>query len=58
MITLGPSQRNHIYEALIGNVNNVINEEGVVVHTRRDGLTDLVITGLVDPKAALSYLED
>lgn len=58
LITLGPQQRNHIYEALIGNVNNVISEEGVVVHTRREGLVDLVVSGLVDPKAALSYLEE
>ena len=57
MITLGPAQRNEVYEALIGNVNNIINEDGVIVHTRREGLTDLVTTGLVDPKAALSYLE-
>lgn len=57
LITLGPAQRNEIYEALIGNVNNVINEEGVVVHTRREGLVDLIISGLVDPKAAMSYLE-
>ncbi len=58
LITLGPAQRNHIYEALIGNVNKVIHENGVIVHTRREGLVDLVVTGLVDPKAALSYLEE
>ncbi|MGB4057356.1 MAG: ATPase, T2SS/T4P/T4SS family [Alphaproteobacteria bacterium] len=58
LITLGPSQRNHIYEALIGNVNNVIHQDGVVVHTRREGLVDLVLSGLVDPKSALSYLEE
>ncbi len=58
LITLGPGQRNEIYEALIGNVNNVINEDGIVVHTRREGLVDLVVSGLIDPKAALSYLEE
>lgn len=58
LITLGPAQRNHIYEALIGNVTKVTTEEGVVVHTRKEGLIDLVSNGLVDPKAALSYLED
>lgn len=58
MITVGPAQRNEIYEALIGNVNKIINEEGVIVHTRREGLVDLVLSGLVDPKSALSYLED
>ncbi|MCB1562018.1 MAG: Flp pilus assembly complex ATPase component TadA [Alphaproteobacteria bacterium] len=58
LITLGPGQRNEIYEALIGNVHTVLKEEGVLVHTRREGLADLVTSGLVDPKAALSYLED
>ncbi len=58
LITLGPAQRNEIYEALIKNVNDIIHEEGVIVHTRRDGLVELIRSGLVDPKAALSYLED
>lgn len=58
LITLGPSHRNKIYEALIGNVNDILHEEGIVVHTRREGLVDLVLTGLVDPKSALSYLEE
>ena len=58
IITLGPAQRNEVYEALMSNVNNIMNEDGVVVHTRREGLVDLVLSGLVDPKAALSYLEE
>ncbi len=58
LIALGPGQRNAIYEALIRNVNDIIREEGVIVHTRREGLIDLIKTGLVDPKAALSYLEE
>lgn len=58
MITLGPGQRNEIYQALIRNVNDMVHEEGVIVHTRRDGLVDLVLSGLIDPKAALSYLEE
>jgi general secretion pathway protein E len=58
MITVGPAQRNGIYESLITNVNNVLGEDGVVVHTRREGLVDLVLSGLVDPNAALSYLEE
>lgn len=57
LITLGPSQRNAVYEALMKNVNDIIHEDGVIVHTRRDGLIDLIKSGLVDPKAALSYLE-
>lgn len=58
IITLGPAERNNIYESLIGNVNNVLKEDGVIVHTRREGLVDLVTSGLVDPQAALSYLEE
>ncbi|MCB9991953.1 MAG: Flp pilus assembly complex ATPase component TadA [Rhodospirillales bacterium] len=58
MISLGPGQRNHVYEALMRNVNDIVHEEGVSVHTRREGLVDLVLSGLVDPKAALSHLED
>lgn len=58
LITLGPAQRNHIYEALIKNVNDMIGKEGVIVHTRKEGLIDLIKSGLIDPKAALSYLEE
>lgn len=58
LIALGPGQRNSIYEALISNVNNITKEEGVIVHTRREGLVDLVLSGLIDPKSALSYLEE
>jgi len=57
MITLGPADRDKIYKALMHNVNDIIHEEGVVVHTRRSGLIDLVINGLVDPKSAINYLE-
>ncbi len=58
LITLGPAQRNDIYEALIGNVNDIRHQEGVIIHSRREGLIDLVLSGLVDPKSALNYLED
>lgn len=58
MITKGPAERNEIYEALMGNVNAVMKEDGVISHTRRDGLVDLVYSGLIDPKAALMYLEE
>ncbi len=57
MITLGPGDRDKIYKALMQNVNDVVQQEGVVVHTRRSGLIDLVVNGLVDPKSALNYLE-
>jgi|GEM_PF-184827 len=58
MITVGPAERNDIYEALLGNVNDVLKQKDVIVHTRKEGLIDLVTSGLVDPKSALSYLED
>lgn len=58
IITVGPGQRNEIYEALMSNVNTVMHEDGVVSFTRREGLVDLVTSGLVDPRAGLSYLED
>lgn len=57
MITLGPADRDNIYKALMHNVNDILQEDGVVVHTRRSGLIDLVVNGLVDPKSALNYLE-
>lgn len=58
LITLGPGQRNSVYEALTKNVNSIVGEDGVLVHTRREGLVDLVLSGLVDPRAAMSYLEE
>ncbi len=58
MIMLGPGQRNDVYEALMKNVNGIRNLDGVAIHTRREGLVDLVLSGLVDPKAAISYLEE
>lgn len=57
LINSGPAHRNGIYETLIRNVNDIIHEDGVVVHSRRDGLVDLVRSGLVDPRSALTYLE-
>lgn len=58
MITLGPGQRNDIYDALMTNVNTISHQDGVIVSTRHDGLIDLVVSGLVDPKSAISYLEE
>jgi type II secretory ATPase GspE/PulE/Tfp pilus assembly ATPase PilB-like protein len=58
MIALGPGARNDVYEALMVNVNGIIGLDGITVNTRREGLVDLVVTGQVDPKSAVSYLED
>lgn len=58
LLTMGPGQRNEVYEAMINNINTLPEQEGVIVHTRREGLIDLVISGMVDPRAALSYIEE
>jgi type II secretory ATPase GspE/PulE/Tfp pilus assembly ATPase PilB-like protein len=58
LLTTGPGQRNNIYECLMGNINHLPDEDGVIVHTRKEGLTDLILSGLVDPTAGLSYLEE
>jgi len=58
LLTSGPAQRNSVYETLINNVNNLPQEDGVIVYTRREGLIDLVLSGMVDPISAISYLED
>ncbi len=57
LITPGPAERDKIYRALMSNVNEIIDQEGVIVHSRKEGLIDLVQSGLVDPKSAISYLE-
>ncbi len=57
MITLGPSERNDIYQSLSKNVNSVVDKQGIDVFNRREGLIDLVLSGLVDPKSAVHYLE-
>lgn len=58
IITLGPQERNKIYEALIKNVNKLRDEDGVVIHSRKEGLIDLVTDGLLDPRSAITYLEE
>lgn len=57
LITLGPAERNNVYNALMKNVNDLTHMDGVIVHSRKNGLIDLVTSGLVDPKSALTYLE-
>ncbi len=57
LLTSGAGQRNAVYECLLSNLNKLPEEEGIVVHTRREGLIDLVVTGMIDPIAAISYLE-
>lgn len=57
MITLGPSERNNVYKALMKNVNTVVDQDGIELFNRREGLIDLVVSGLIDPKSAVYYLE-
>ena len=57
LITPGPAERDKIYKALMSNVNEILDEKGVIVHSRKEGLIDLVTGGFVDPKSAVSYLE-
>ena len=57
LITPGPAERDKIYRALMTNVNDILQQDGVIVHSRKEGLIDLVQTGFVDPKSAVSYLE-
>jgi type II secretory ATPase GspE/PulE/Tfp pilus assembly ATPase PilB-like protein len=58
MLTTGPSKRAGVYNALMSNLNAVVHEDGVMLHTRREGLINLVHDGLVDPRSALTYVED
>lgn len=58
LLTSAAGNRNDIYKAMLTNVNDIPQQDGVIVHTRREGLVDLIITGMVDPQAALSYMEE
>lgn len=58
MITTPVGLRNPIYEALMENVNLITEQDGVVFHSRREGVIDLIRSGLVDPRSALTYLEE
>jgi type II secretory ATPase GspE/PulE/Tfp pilus assembly ATPase PilB-like protein len=58
MITSAVNERDGIYHALMGNVNDITKEDGVVFHSRREGITDLMHSGLVDPRIALLHVED
>ncbi len=57
MISLGPSERNRVFNALMSNVNEMVDMDGVRSYTRQEGLLDLVVTGQVDPLSAISYLD-
>lgn len=58
LITAPVSERDGIYNALLENVNDVIRQDGVIFHSRREGITDLMITGMIDPRVAVLHLEE
>ena len=58
LITSAVNERDGIYNALMGNVNDVTTEDGVIFHSRREGIIDLMNSGLVDPRIALLHVED
>lgn len=58
LITAPISDRNGLYKALRENVNDVLHEDGIIFHSRRDGVIDLMLSGLVDPRAGLLYIDE
>lgn len=58
LITAPVSERDEIYGALLNNVNAVVGQDGVIFHSRREGITDLMITGMIDPRVAVLHLEE
>lgn len=58
LITSHVSQRDGIYHAMMHNVNDIIVEDGVIFHSRREGITDLMLSGLVDPRIAILHVEE
>jgi type II secretory ATPase GspE/PulE/Tfp pilus assembly ATPase PilB-like protein len=58
LVTSPVNERDGIYEALMGNVNNITKEPGVIFHSRREGIVDLMLSGLVDPRVSLLHVED
>ncbi len=58
LITSAVNERDGIYHALMGNVNDITKEPGVIFHSRKEGIVDLMNSGLVDPRVALLHVED
>lgn len=58
LITAPVSERNGIYKALRQNVNDVLGEPGVIFRSRRDGVIELMTSGLIDPRAAMLYMDE
>lgn len=58
LVTSAVNERDGIYHAMMGNVNDMTKEPGVVFHSRKEGIVDLMSSGLVDPRVALLHVED
>lgn len=58
LITSAVSERDDIYQALMNNVNDITHDKGVIFHSRREGIIDLMKSGMVDPRVAILHVED
>jgi general secretion pathway protein E len=58
IITTPIGHRDGIFKALLGNVNDVVQEDGVIFYSRREGIVDLLKNGLIDPRSAVHHLDD
>lgn len=58
LITSHVSQRDGIYHAMMNNVNDITKEDGVIFHSRREGIIDLMLSGQVDPRVAILHVEE
>lgn len=58
LITSSSNQRTPIFQSLLSNVSEIVDQEGVIFHSRKEGLQDLVREGLIDPKSALGFIEE
>ncbi len=58
LITSSPGKRDPVFKALLTNVSEVVECDGVIFHSRKEGLQDLVREGLVDPKSAIGFIEE
>lgn len=58
LITAPISERNGIYKALRENVNDALGQPGVIFHSRREGVVDMIVNGVIDPRAGILYLDE
>jgi hypothetical protein len=58
LVTSATGRRDPIFQALLRNVNELADCDGVILHSRKEGLQDLVREGLIDPKSALTFIEE